>query len=88
MSANGSVISISGDFDVEQSNSPTNQGVNVEVINGTNSSATNVGINVSANSIGSSNFGGIFVQNGATNNYAVLRKPQLQRYKHLAVHHR
>ncbi|MFN8117805.1 MAG: tail fiber domain-containing protein [Bacteroidia bacterium] len=72
LSANGSVISISGDFDVEQSNSPTNQGVNVEVINGTNSSATNVGINVSANSIGSSNFGGIFVANGATNNYAVF----------------
>ncbi len=72
LSANGSVISISGDFDVEQSNSPNNQGVNIEVINGTNSSATNVGINASANSMGSNNYGGVFIAHGATNNYGVF----------------
>lgn len=72
LSANGTLISISGDFDIEQSNSPTNQGINVEVINGTNASATNVGINASANSMGSDNFGGVFIAHGATNNYGIF----------------
>jgi len=72
LSANGALISIAGDFDVEQSNSPNNEGINIEVINGTSATARNVGINATANSIGGNNFGGIFVANGATNNYAVF----------------
>ena len=71
LAANGAAFSISGDFDVEVSNSGLNEGVNIEVINGTNSSAINYGINSQAITVGSINFGGYFEADGAHVNYGV-----------------
>jgi hypothetical protein len=71
LSANGSVISIAGDFDVEQSTSPLNQGVNVEVFNGTNSSSTNFGINTFVRNPGIVNYGGFFSAGSASQNIGV-----------------
>ncbi|MCC7534376.1 MAG: tail fiber domain-containing protein [Bacteroidia bacterium] len=71
LAANGTFVSIAGDFDVEYSNSGYNQGVNVEIINGSNANATNIGINTVVNSSATNNYGAYFVANGATNNYGV-----------------
>lgn len=72
LAANGSMVSIAGDFDVEYSNSGLNHGVNIEVINGTNPNAYNIGISSSANTAGLVNYGGYFTASGASgNNYAI-----------------
>jgi hypothetical protein len=71
LAANGSIASISGDFDVENSNSGFNQGINVEVKLGTNAAAVNFGINTRVNTPASVNYGGYFAAAGATNNYGV-----------------
>ena len=71
LAANGAIASISGDFDVENSNSGFNQGINVEVKLGTNAAAINFGINTGVNTPASVNYGGYFAAAGATNNYGV-----------------
>ncbi len=71
LAANGLLVSLAGDFDVENSNSVFNQGINVEVKLGTNTSAINFGINTGVNTPASVNYGGYFAAAGATNNYGV-----------------
>lgn len=72
LAANGSIVSIAGDFDVENSNSNYNQGVNIEVKNGTNVNATNTGISVGVNTAANINYGGYFAAAGANSNYGVF----------------
>lgn len=71
LAANGTVLSLAGDFDVEQSNSPVNQGVNVEVINGSNVGSTNFGVNAFVRNPGVVNYGGFFSAGSASQNIGV-----------------
>ena len=71
LAANGTIISLAGDFDVEQSNSPLNQGVNIEVFNGINPSSTNFGVNAFVRNPGVVNYGGFFVATSASQNIGV-----------------
>ena len=71
LAANGTAISIAGDFDVENSNSGFNQGINVEVKLGNNPASTNSGITTQVTNPGATNYGGFFTASGATQNIGV-----------------
>jgi hypothetical protein len=69
---NGTVFSIAGNLDCQNSASPLNIGHQTDINGGTNPGASNYGVQVLINNQGSSNFGGFFSVNGAANNYGVF----------------
>lgn len=68
--ANGNFHTIVANLDVDGSSSPRNYGIQVEVINGTNSSSTNFGAQLIVTTPGSINYGIMSTVSGATTNWA------------------
>src|SRR5690606_15819392 len=69
--SNATFQSFGGNFDVLNSNSPQNYGVQVEINSGTNANALNIGGNFVINTPGSSNYGVLTSAFGGTTNYAI-----------------
>ncbi len=73
VSRNGTNYSIAGNFDVINSTSPQNYGLQVEVQGGTIPGSINYGGQVIVSNVGSVNYGAQFlVSGGTTNNYGIF----------------
>lgn len=69
--SNGAVWSVAGKFDVINSTSPQNYGINSNIVGGTNTSSTNYGASFYNSNLGVTNIGVQGVAFNATNNYAI-----------------
>ena len=69
--SNGTVWSVAGKFDVINSTSPQNYGINSNMVGGTNTSSTNYGASFYNSNLGITNIGVQGIAFNATNNYAI-----------------
>jgi len=68
--SNATYQSFAGNFDVENSNSPENYGIQTQATGGTNISSINFGVNIEVDNLGTDNYGVYADAINATNNYA------------------